>query len=110
MVSVYGKSHLGGSFLRLQMCTEGNELLEEVGKMGTSGNRNALKDFTDDALTISAGSLFDDATARVVKANWQRRVQHRYNHVKNGCVKIIYMYKQNLAKYNIKMYICRKVQ
>ncbi len=52
--------------------------------MGSSGNRgcqwasrNALKDFTDDALTISAGSLFDDAIARIVKATWQRRVQHR---------------------------------
>ncbi len=39
--------------------------------MGTSGNRDcqrasrsALKDFTDDALTISAGSLFQNGTAR----------------------------------------------
>ncbi len=38
--------------------------------MGTSGNRDyqrasrsALKDFTDDALTISAGSLFQNGTA-----------------------------------------------
>ncbi len=37
--------------------------------MGTSGNRDcqrasrsALKDFTDDALTISAGSLFQNGT------------------------------------------------
>ncbi len=43
--------------------------------MGTSGNRDckrasrsALKDFTDDALTISAGSLFQNGTARMVKA------------------------------------------
>ncbi len=49
--------------------------------MGTSGNRDsqrasrsALKDFTDDALTISAGSLFQNGTARMVKANWRRRV------------------------------------
>ncbi len=40
--------------------------------MGTSGNRDcqrasrsALKDFTDDALTISAGSLFQNGTARM---------------------------------------------
>ncbi len=52
--------------------------------MGTSGNRDcqrasrsALKDFTDDALTISAGSLSQNGTARLVKANWRRRVQHR---------------------------------
>ncbi len=44
--------------------------------MGTSDNRDcqcasrsALKDFTEDALTISAGSLFQDGTARLVKAN-----------------------------------------
>ncbi len=37
--------------------------------MGTSGNRacqwasrSALKDFTEDALTISAGSLFENCT------------------------------------------------
>ncbi len=43
--------------------------------MGTSGNRDcqrasrsALKDFTYDALTISAGSLFRNGTARMVKA------------------------------------------
>ncbi len=53
--------------------------------MGTSGNRDcqrasrsALKDFTDDALTISAGSLFQNETARMVKANWRRRVKHRF--------------------------------
>ncbi len=43
--------------------------------MGTSGNRDcqrasrsALKNFADDALTISAGSLFQNGTARMVKA------------------------------------------
>ncbi len=52
--------------------------------MGTSGDRDgqrasksALKDFTDDALTFPAGSLFQNGTARKVKANWRRRVQHR---------------------------------
>ncbi len=54
--------------------------------MGTLGNRDcqwasrsALKDFTDDALTISAGKTRDyqNGTARMVKANWRRRVQHR---------------------------------
>ncbi len=47
--------------------------------MGTSGNRDcqrasrsALKDFTDDALTISADSLFQNGTVRMVKANWRR--------------------------------------
>ncbi len=52
--------------------------------MGTSENRdcqwasrNVLKDFTKDALTISACSLFQNGTARIVKANWRRRLQHR---------------------------------
>ncbi len=44
--------------------------------MGTSGNRDcqrasrgALKYFTDDALTNSAGSLFQNGTARMVNKN-----------------------------------------
>ncbi len=52
--------------------------------MGTSGNsdcqwvfKSAWKDFTDDALTISAGNLFPNGTARIVKVNWRRREQHR---------------------------------
>ncbi len=52
--------------------------------MGTSGNRDcqvasrsALKEFTEGALTISVGSLCQNGTARMVKANWRRRVQHR---------------------------------
>ncbi len=51
--------------------------------MGTSGNRDCqwasrsvLKDFTEDALTISAGNLFQNGTVRIMKANWRRRVQH----------------------------------
>ncbi len=47
--------------------------------MGTLGNsdcqrasRSALNDFTEDALTISAGNLFQNGTARMVKANWRR--------------------------------------
>ncbi len=45
--------------------------------MGTSGNRDCqwaprsvLKDFTEEALTISAGSSFQNGAARIVKANW----------------------------------------
>ncbi len=44
---------------------------EEVGDMGTSGNggyqlvsRSVLQDFTDDALTVSVGRLFQNGTAR----------------------------------------------
>ncbi len=43
----------------------GNSLWEKVGYMGTSGNRDSqlaaksvLTDFTDDALTISAGGFY----------------------------------------------------
>ncbi len=49
--------------------------------MGTSGNRDCqwasgsvLKDFTVSALTISAGSLFQNGTARNVKPDCRRRV------------------------------------
>ncbi len=48
--------------------------------MGTSGNRDCqlasrsvLNDFTDEALTISAGSSFQNWTARMVKAFSRRR-------------------------------------
>ncbi len=47
--------------------------------MGTSGNRDChwafrsvLKDFTEDALTISAGSFFQNGTIRMVGAHWGR--------------------------------------
>ncbi len=39
-------------------------------------SNSVLKDFTVDALSILAGSLFQNETAQMVKANWQRRVQH----------------------------------
>ncbi len=51
--------------------------------MGTLGNRDCqlasrsvLKDFTDEALTISACSLFQNGAARMLKAYWRRQVQH----------------------------------
>ncbi len=75
--------------------------------MGTSGNRDcqrasrsALKDFTDDALTISAGSLFQNGTARKVKANWRKDVQRLgwwnlyawpRSVLRVGCVKVDFM-------------------
>ncbi len=50
--------------------------------MGTSGNSDwqlvsssFLKDFTEDPLTISAASLFQNETVRMLKAHWRRRVQ-----------------------------------
>ncbi len=52
--------------------------------MGTSGEQglpvgihSVLKDFIEGALTISAGILFKNGAARIVNANWRRRVQHR---------------------------------
>ncbi len=61
----------------------GVRLWEEAGYMCTSGNRGCqwasrcvLKDITEDALTISAGGLFQNGTARMVKAYWRLRVQH----------------------------------
>ncbi len=50
---------------------------QSVGYMETSGNRGGklasksiLKDFTDDALTISATSLFQKGTGRTLNAFW----------------------------------------
>ncbi len=42
---------------------------EGSGLMGASGNRDSqLEDSTDDALTITAGHLFQNGTARTLKA------------------------------------------
>ncbi len=56
-------------FTWVNVC-RGNGLWKRVGYMGTSGNRDCpwafmsvLKDFTDDVLTISAGSLFQNGTS-----------------------------------------------
>ncbi len=50
--------------------------------MGVSGNRGSqlafrsvLDDFTGEALIILASSLFQNGTARMLKAYWRRRVQ-----------------------------------
>ncbi len=57
-----------------RMC-RGNGLWEELGYMCTSGNRDCQlasrsvsNGFTEDALTISAGSLFQNGTAESVLA------------------------------------------
>ncbi len=84
MAGVYGEGHLGVSFLRGSMCTREWVVGEEVGKMGASGNRDCqwtsrsvLKDFTEEALIIAAGDLFQNGKAQIVKAKWPRRIQHR---------------------------------
>ncbi len=70
---VYGKGHkglsicVGGCVLR-EWVVEGGGLDGYFGEQGLA-SRTALKDFTDDALTISTGSLFQNGTARMVKAN-----------------------------------------
>ncbi len=63
------------------VCRE-NGLWEKVGYyVGTSGKRDSqfafripLNDFTGDALTISADSLFQNGIVRMIKAYWRRRV------------------------------------
>ncbi len=49
------------------------------GYMGATGNRdsqlvsrNVLNDFTDDTLAISAGSIFQNGTPRMLAAYWRR--------------------------------------
>ncbi len=51
--------------------------------MDASGNRDCqlasisvVKYFTDDSLTISAGSLFKNGAVRMLKAHWRRWVRH----------------------------------
>ncbi len=58
---------------------------EGVAYSGTSGNRayllpsrSVLKDFTDDTLPLSVGSLFQNETEQTLKACWQRRAYHIY--------------------------------
>ncbi len=76
VVWVYGKGHERVSFC-VGRCVLREWVVGEGGLDGYLGeqdcrraSRSALKDFTDDALTISAGSLFQNRTARMVKANW----------------------------------------
>ncbi len=78
----YVERVIGECFKWVNVC-RGNGLWEEVGYMGALGNRDCplasssvLKDFTDDALTISAGSLFQNETARMLKAYWLQWAQH----------------------------------
>ncbi len=53
---------------------EGGGLYGYFGEQGLpAGIQECLERFQDDALTISAGSLFQNGTARMVKANWRRR-------------------------------------
>ncbi len=55
----------------------GGGLDEYVGEQGLPwASRSMLKKITEDALTISLSSLFQDATARTVKGNWRGRVEH----------------------------------
>ncbi len=77
MAGLYGKGHLGVSFLR------GRRVLREwvVGGGGLDGYFgeqglpvNIQECLEEDALTISADSLFQNGTARIVKANWGRCV------------------------------------
>ncbi len=62
---------------KLNHMYRGNGLWEDVGFMGTSGNRgcqlaarSVLENFTDDVLVISADSLFQNGAARMLKAYW----------------------------------------
>ncbi len=70
VAGVYGKGQLGVSF------DAGRCVLREWVARGGGldgyfwASRGVLKDFTEDALTILAGSLFQNGTARIVKANW----------------------------------------
>ncbi len=76
MVGVCGKVDLGVS-LYVGQCVLKGLLWDEVVHMGTSGNRDCqwasrsvLKDFTEDAMIISASSLFRRWTAGLLKAYW----------------------------------------
>ncbi len=75
------KGRCGYEFLKGGNGCKKNELWGGDGYVGTSGNkdcqfasRSVLKDFTVDALTISAGSLFQNGIARTMNTRWRRRV------------------------------------
>ncbi len=76
---VFGKGHVGGTcvgqyVLRVRV-VEGGGLYEYFGNRDCQwASRCILKDFKEDALTISGGSLFQIGTARMVKAYWLWRV------------------------------------
>ncbi len=60
MVGLYGKGHLGVRFLRGSMCAEGMGCKRRWVRWVLRGKY---------VLTISAGSLFQNGAARIVKAN-----------------------------------------
>ncbi len=73
MVGVCGKGHLSVRFLRGSMCAEemgcGRRWVIWVLR-GTWPSRSVLNNFTESALTISAGSLLQHGTAKIMKAFW----------------------------------------
>ncbi len=80
MAGVCGKGHLGVRLLRVlrEWDVRGGGLDGYFVEQGLPvGIQECLERFPEEALTISAGSLFQNETARIVKANWRRRVQHR---------------------------------
>ncbi len=75
--------HLGASFLRRSTCVEGmvcrkRRVICLLQGTGTASGRPGifLKDSTEDAVTISVDSLFQNRTDRIVKAYWRRQVHH----------------------------------
>ncbi len=72
MAGVYGKSNLGVTFLRGPMCAEGMGCKRRwvrwvLWGTGTApGHPGVSRKYV---LTISAGSLFQNGAARIVKAN-----------------------------------------
>ncbi len=53
------------------MGTRGNDLYEGAGYVGTSGSKLACTSVLKDALTTSAGNLFQKVTASTMNACWQ---------------------------------------
>ncbi len=69
------KGSFGFEFFKWVNMCKGDGLWEEVDYMVTLGNRDCqlasrgvLKDFNGDALSTSAGRLFHNVTARMLKA------------------------------------------
>ncbi len=82
VVGVYENGHLGVSFY-VGRCVLREWIVGGGGLVGYFGNRDCqwasrsvLKDFTEDVLTMSDGSLSQNKTAQMVKSNWRRRAKH----------------------------------
>ncbi len=74
-MGVCAKSCLGVSFFYVGQCVLWEWVVGGGGLYGLV-SRTVVNEFTEDALTIAADILFQNATALMVKAYWRRWAKH----------------------------------